>query len=272
MAEESNKAKAGNSTSNDGASRTTFNYVAIAAAFMLIGIMIGSYLWNSDTDKSVLVNEAQLRSVMLSVLEESDIARASDMVLVAEDEKSDRFALVDDDPYLGEADAPVVIVEFSDFFCGYCKRHFRPDFHAIAGKLRSAYSLRLSRFCASNPGIDTGRSRRSVRVRTDKFWEFRDDFFDNQSSLNRDFYIQTAEAHGLDVVEFAACLDEGRYVGEVELDGFDGQVAGVRGTPGFFINGQILSGAQPYVIFERMIRLELEKSGIDYENASASGG
>ena len=272
MSEESNEVKAGNSKSNDGASRTTFNYVAIAAAFMLIGIMIGNYLWKSDTDKSVLVNEAQLRSVMLSVLEESDIARASDMALVVEDEKSDRFALVDDDPYLGEADAPVVIVEFSDFFCGYCKRHFDQTFMPLLENYGQHIRYVYRDFARLTQESTPAAAAAQCAFAQDKFWEFRDDFFDNQSSLNRDFYIQTAEAHELDVVEFTACLDEGRYVGEVELDGFDGQVAGVRGTPGFFINGQILSGAQPYVIFERMIRLELEKAGIDYENASASGG
>ena len=58
--------------------------------------------------------------------------------------------------------------------------------------------------------------------------------------------------------------DVRRYLDEVEIDGLDGQLAGIRGTPGFFINGQILSGAQPYAIFERMTQRELDMAGIDY--------
>ena len=85
-----------------------------------------------------------------------------------------------------------------------------------------------------------------------------------RTKLGYDFYLKTAAEYELDIEEFTACLDEGRYISEVDIDGFDGQIAGVRGTPGFFINGQILSGAQPYSIFERMIQRELDKAGIDY--------
>jgi len=247
-----------------GASRAAFNYLLIAAVFMLIGIMIGNYLWNTNTDKPVLVNEAQLRSVMLSVLEESDIARASDMALAAEDEEPDRFALVDDDPYLGEEDAPVVIVEFSDFFCSYCKRHFDQTFAPLLENYGRHVRYVYRDFARLTQESTPAAAAAQCAFAQDKFWEFREDLFNNQGSLNRDCYNQIAESHELNAAEFTACIDEGRFIGEVELDGFDGQIAGVRGTPGFFINGQILSGAQPYVIFERIIRLELEKAGIDF--------
>ena len=265
MSEKNNDARPGGGTTSGGASRVAFNYALVAAVFLLIGIMVGNYLWNSDTEKRVLVDEAQLRSVLLNVLEESDVARASDMALVVEDELPDRFALVDDDPYLGDADAPVVIVEFSDFFCSYCKRHFDLTFAPILENYGQHIRYVYRDFARLTQESTPAAAAAQCAFAQDKFWEFREDFFNNQAELNRDFYIQTAEAHELDVAEFTACIDEGRFVGEVELDGFDGQIAGIRGTPGFFINGQILSGAQPYVIFERMIRLELEKAGINFE-------
>ncbi len=264
MSEDNNEAKSGGSTIDKGISRSAFNYALIAAVFMLIGIMIGNYLWNSDADKRVLVDEAQLRSLMISVLEESDIARASDMALAAEEELPDRFALVDDDPYLGDVDAPVVIVEFSDFFCSYCKRHFDQTFAPLLENYGQHIRYVYRDFARLTQESTPAAAAAQCAFAQDKFWEFREDFFNNQGSLNRDYYIQTAEAHELNVAKYTACIDEGRFVGEVELDGFDGQIAGVRGTPGFFINGQILSGAQPYVIFERMIRLELQKAGIDF--------
>ena len=97
-----------------------------------------------------------------------------------------------------------------------------------------------------------------------KFWEFRAAFFENQAALGLEFYLQTAKEFELDLEAYSVCLAENRYLGEVEIDGLDGQLAGVRGTPGFFINGQILSGAQPYSIFEHLVQRELDKAGIDY--------
>ena len=272
MSEKYNEVELGGGTKDAGVSRSAFNYALVAAVFMLIGIMIGNYLWNTDKEKSVYVNEAQLRSVMRNVLEESDIARASDMALAVEDEQPDRFALVDDDPYLGEEDAPVVIVEFSDFFCSYCKRHFDQTFTPLLENYGQHIRYVYRDFARLTQESTPAAAAAQCAFAQDKFWEFREDFFNNQGALNRDFYIQTAEAHELDVAEFTDCIDEGRFVGEVELDGFDGQIAGVRGTPGFFVNGQILSGAQPYVIFERMIRLELEKAGISFDIASSGDG
>ena len=258
---QNNDAVSKQESKHDGASGSAFIYALIPAVFMLIGILIGGYLWQPSEAEPVLVDEAQLRRAIMSVLEESDIARASDMAGAAEEEP-DRFALVDDDPYLGAEDAPVVIVEFSDFFCSYCKRHFDQTFAPLLENYGQHIRYVYRDFARLTPESTPAAAAAQCAFAQGKFWQFRADFFDNQGTLNRDFYLQTAETHGLDVAEFTACLDEGRYVGEVELDGFDGQIAGVRGTPGFFINGQLLSGAQPYVIFERLILTELEKAGI----------
>ena len=246
------------------ASRSTVNYMVIAIAFLLIGIVIGNFLWNTGDDENVMVDETQLRRILLNVLEESDIARASDMASEAEDTGAERFALVDDDPYLGEADAPVVIVEFSDFFCGYCKRHFDQTFTPLLENYGQYIRYVYRDFARLTAESTPAAAAAQCAFEQDKFWEFREAFFDNQDSLNRDFYLKTAEEFELDMDAYTTCLDENRYVNEVEFDGLDGQLAGVRGTPGFFINGQILSGAQPYSIFERLIQRELANAGIVY--------
>ena len=240
-----------------GISRVGLNYLAIAIAFCVIGILIGKAAFEAPPDQAVTVDEAQLRAIIESVLAERDSGEAS-----ADD--PDRFALVDDDPYLGEEDASIVIVEFSDFFCSYCKRHFDQTFTPLlenyGGYIRYVYRD----FARLTPESTPAAAAAQCAFAQGKFWEFHAAFFDNQSELGYDFYLQTAEEYELDIEEYTACLDEGRYIDEVEIDGFDGQIAGVRGTPGFFINGQILSGAQPYSIFERMIQRELDKAGIDY--------
>jgi protein-disulfide isomerase len=239
-----------------GISRVGLNYLIIAVAFCVIGILIGRAAFAPAEDQAVMVDEAQLRAIIESALDERDRGGGAE-------DLPDRFALVDDDPYLGEEDAPIVIVEFSDFFCSFCKRHFDQTFKPIlenyGGYIRYVYRD----FARLTPESTPASNAAQCAFEQGKFWEIRAAFFDNQPELGYDFYLKTAEEYELDIEEYTACLDEERYVDEVEIDGFDGQIAGVRGTPGFFINGQILSGAQPYSIFERMIQRELAKAGIE---------
>lgn len=240
-----------------GFSRVGLNYLLIAVACCAIGILIGKAAFEAPADQAVTVDEGQLRAIMQSVLDERDSGAAPAG-------EPDRFALVDDDPYLGDEDAPIVIVEFSDFFCGYCKRHFDQTFAPLLENYGQHIRYVYRDFARLTPESTPAAAAAQCAFAQGKFWEFRAAFFEQQSELGYDFYLQTAEEYELDIEEYTACLDEGRYLDEVEIDGFDGQIAGVRGTPGFFINGQILSGAQPYSIFERMILRELDKAGIEY--------
>ena len=111
----------------------------------------------------------------------------------------DRFALVDDDPYLGEEDAPIVIVEFSDFFCSFCKRHFDLTFTPILENygqyIRYVYRDFARLTAESTPASNAAQ----CAFEQGKFWEIRAAFFDNQSELGRDFYLQTAESFELDM-------------------------------------------------------------------------
>ena len=115
------------------------------------------------------------------------------------EEEIDRFALVDDDPYMGAVDAPVVIVEFSDFFCVYCKRHFEQTFmpllEAYGPYIRYVYRDFARLTAESTPAAAAA----GCAYAQGKFWEFHGAFFNNQDSLGRDFYMQTAENYQLDM-------------------------------------------------------------------------
>ena len=244
-------------TESGGVPRLTLNYIVVAAVFFAIGLFVGAAALNPPDDSKVRVDEAQLRAVIASALQEHQLAATAE-------EGPDRFAMVDDDPFLGEADAPVVIIEFSDFFCGYCKRHFDQTFAPLLENYGEHIRYVYRDFARLTAESTPAAAAAQCAFEQNMFWEFRSAFFENQDKLGRDFYVETAETLELDVEAYIACLDEGRYITEVEIDGLDGQLAGVRGTPGFFINGQILSGAQPYSIFERMIQRELVKAGIEH--------
>lgn len=165
----------------------------------------------------------------------------------------------DDDPALGPADAPVTIIEFSDYQCPYCNRvetTLKQVFETYGDQVRLVYRdypLPFHTFAqkaaeAAECAEDQG-----------KFWEFHDKLFENQQSINTENMKQWAKDLGLDSTKFDDCLDSGKYASEVQKDFEDGQAAGVSGTPTFFINGQKLVGAQPFTAFKSIIDGELSK-------------
>ncbi len=94
-----------------------------------------------------------------------------------------------------------------------------------------------------------------------KFWEYHDLVFANPSALDVDSLKGYAGQLGLDTGTFDECLDSGKYQGEVEKDAQDAQAAGASGTPAFFINGELVSGAQPFSVFQEVIDAALEEAG-----------
>jgi protein-disulfide isomerase len=91
-----------------------------------------------------------------------------------------------------------------------------------------------------------------------KFWEYHDALFANQKQLADEDLKRHAADLGLDVDDFNACLETGRFRNDVAEDFQEGQRFGVRGTPAFFVNGRFLSGNQPYEAFAAIIDEELE--------------
>ena len=88
----------------------------------------------------------------------------------------------------------------------------------------------------------------------DAYFEYHDVLFGNQHSLSNDNLKAWASDLGYDITE---CLDSGKYRRKVQQDFSQGQSNGVRGTPSFFVNGQPISGAQPFSVFQRMIESNL---------------
>jgi protein-disulfide isomerase len=90
-----------------------------------------------------------------------------------------------------------------------------------------------------------------------KFWEMHDRLFANQAKLAPADLKEHAVALGLDATAFNQCLDSGKYTADWRRDSEDAARLGLSGTPAFFINGRLLSGAQPYEAFAQVIEEEL---------------
>jgi protein-disulfide isomerase len=164
---------------------------------------------------------------------------------------------VDDDPAIGPVDAPITIVEFSDFNCPYCQRFqqqtFQPLLDAFPDQIRFVYRdfpiTSQDSFYAAQAAECAGDQ--------DAYWEYHDALFSGVHGLGNSAYRQYAEELGLDADALMACVDEGRYAEEVQADAQDASSLGVSGTPTFFINGIPMVGAQPLSRFTQVIDAEL---------------
>lgn len=157
----------------------------------------------------------------------------------------------------GNAKAPIMIVEFSDYQCPYCHAA-EPTVKEILAKYGDRVSLSYRDFplTAIHSQAQISAIASHCALEQGKFWEFHDQLF-KASKLEKDDLIGYAKDLKLDDAQFASCLASSKYNAGIDKDLQEGRKAGVNGTPGFFINGIFLSGAQPKEAFSRVIDDEL---------------
>jgi protein-disulfide isomerase len=180
----------------------------------------------------------------------------------------------DDDAAQGKSDAPVTIIEFSDYQCPFCRKFWTDTYPQLkknyidTGKVKLVFrDFPLSFHPMAEP---SARAAECVREKGGDaaYWKFHDKMFSEQNKLDGGTVKSTitytesdlknwAKAIGYDI---ASCLDSGKYADEVAQDMVDGQSYGVSGTPAFFVNGQLLSGALPYAQFQQAIEAALAQA------------
>ena len=173
---------------------------------------------------------------------------------------------VADAPSLGRADAPVTLVEFSDFQCPFCGRFFATTLPALkkdyidTGKLR--YVFRDFPLDQLHPNARTAAVAAHCAGEQGKYWDMHDVLFQNQRALAPAQLAEYARTVGVAGAAFEQCVASGRYAPQIERGLTDGATAGVQGTPGFVIGrttaadtveGTPIRGAQPVETFRRII-------------------
>jgi protein-disulfide isomerase len=158
----------------------------------------------------------------------------------------------------GNPTAPVIIVEFSDFQCPYC-RSVQATLKALLTKYEGRVSLAFRDFPLRDihPQAEAAAEASRCAGEQRKFWEYHDLLFENENKLDRESLIQHAVTLKLHQEQFSSCLASGKYKAQIEQDRQLGMRAGVTGTPGFCINGHVLSGNLPQSAFEKLIEAEL---------------
>lgn len=182
-------------------------------------------------------------------------------------------ASVDDDPILGDKNAPVTLIEFSDYECPFCKRHFEQTHQELVkkyidtGKVKLVFRdfpLSFHEPMASKEAIAASCAKDQGGDK--KYFEFHDEIFKRTTSNGNgldDAKIQTiASDLKLNINTFTSCLSNTAKADEVKKDIADGSAAGASGTPTFLvgkstsdgkIDGDLLVGAQPFAAFQAVI-------------------
>jgi protein-disulfide isomerase len=239
--------------------------VGVAAFFagLSVPVLNQDPITMSDLDQALLFLEDKIDKLS------SDLQELEDTMLTepgAATPQSQPVITADDDPVLGSADAPVTMIEFSDFQCPFCARFYSETLPLIKDNfidtglvkmvyrdfpLQSIHPNAIPAAVASECADDQGA-----------YWEYHDMLFENVSvwgpmeipSAVEQFKSYATDL-GLDVGTFSECLDTGKYVTEVTGDYTDGVAYGVTGTPAFFLGSEQtgyfqLSGARPYPEFQ----------------------
>ncbi len=210
---------------------------------------------NTESRRQALLSELRAKAQVKSLLEppRTDIAAAPNA------------------PVLGPDNAPVTVVEFSDFQCPFCSRGKATIDDVVkryGDKVRVVFrDFPLPMHREAPKAHEAGRCANEQG----KFWPMHDKMFGDQAALAVDALKKSAADLGLDTAKFNECLDSGRHAEGVQKDIEAGQAYGVTGTPAFFINGRMLSGAQPLDAFSKVIDDELQRKGVAIPPPPAAG-
>ncbi len=163
-------------------------------------------------------------------------------------------------PSIGPVDAPVTIVEFSDFQCPYCQKSV-----GVLKELRRIYGEKIRMVYRDYPGPNHPFAVQAAEAahcagEQGKFWEYHDLLFERQAQGSGWDFAALAIELGLKDKAFATCLTTGRYQQDVLADLQEGMKLGINSTPTFFVNGRPLMGARPAADFVELIDPLLRKS------------
>jgi protein-disulfide isomerase len=176
-------------------------------------------------------------------------------------------------PVMGNPDAPVTMIEYTDFQCPYCDRFFSQTLPLIekayiaTGKVKFVFkNMPLETI---HPNAIPAAIAAECANEQGKFWEYHDKLFEGQSAWARldnadaiAVFKQYASDTGLDASSFGSCIDSSKYADKVSAESKEGRNYGVNGTPAFFIGNEKegylkLAGAQPFSVFQEQLDSQL---------------
>lgn len=224
---------------------------SVAVAFML-GLFLGYFLFGQAYNQGV---DDAIAGLQLAA-NQPPVPQATAAPARIENVSAD------DDPFLGSEDAPITIVEFSDFECPWCAHFHQRTLYALKEKYGDEIRIVFRDFPMSNhPNAPKAAEAAECADEQGQFWALHDAMFQNQATMGVMLPAVTsiADSLELDMDAFTECVESGKYADEVANDVRDAISYGVTATPTFFINGVRLVGSNPIEQFSLIIDAELVK-------------
>lgn len=209
-------------------------YAALLLCGFLLGIASGFLIWGNGTP-AVTDAQPETQSLKRITVEEGG------------------------NPSIGPEDAPITIIEFSDYQCPFCKQWHDQVFQRLLSEYPTQVRIVYRDFplTSIHPQSVPAASAADCANEQDAYWPYHEKLFSYEYELGRDTYLKYAQELNLDMTAFTTCLDSNRYQDKV-MDNLDyGSSLGVSSTPAFYINGIYVLGAQPYSTFKALIDKEL---------------
>lgn len=225
--------------------KSHFYSVLVVLAFA-VGVLVGYVVWGPGSGRSTATAAAaQAAAQAPAGAEQAPQYRRYDI-------PTEGF------PSLGPEDAPIVIVEFSDFQCPFCRRFhdetYQSLLEAYPGQIRFVYrNLPLT---SIHPAAMPSAIASLCAKDQNAYWDYHEKLFSSEQ-LDEETFIRYAADLGLDTEKFTACLASGEHDAEIQEDMSFAIDLGVQSTPTFFVNGLAIVGAQPLANFQQLIDKEL---------------
>lgn len=164
--------------------------------------------------------------------------------------------------FMGDANAPITIIEFSDFVCGFCGRFAIDTLPQLQEKYIDTGLVRFGYQSVAFLSEESLSAAEASECAADQgaFWEYHNLLFERltsgQRSFNKDNLKRFAQELNLDMTAFNTCLDSQQYTSQITYQTETAHSIGIQGTPSFLVNGQTVRGAQPFEVFQRVIEAE----------------
>jgi protein-disulfide isomerase len=224
-------------------------YSALSVLTFIAGILVGYFIWGSGLLPKLGAGSATASQANGPVVEAP----------VTAEPQYTRYKIPSDGFYsIGPADAPITIVEFSDYQCPFCRRWHAQVYESLLaaypGKIRFVYrNLPLT---SIHPDAQAAAEAAMCAGEQNVYWQYHDKLFSSEV-LGSGAYTQYAQELKLNMTDFNTCLSKHKYQAAIKTDSDFALNLGVSSTPTFFINGLAIVGAQPLDVFKQVIDKEL---------------
>lgn len=238
----------------------TFKPLPLALASLALGVLAGALLSNAANAGNAVVSKADVQDIVREyIAANGDELAMSIQMAGTRAQREQMNQIIDaDTPSFGPADAPVTIIEFSDYECPFCARvqdSITPLRAQYGDNVRWVFkNLPLS----FHPNAKPAAYAALAAHKQGKFWDFHKALWSQQANLNDATYVAIAKQLGLDLDRFNKDRASDAIKATVDTDLKQAEDVGARGTPHFLINGEAVSGALPAAEFRRVIDAHLK--------------